>query len=159
MRQLASPTGRMEEKDSLGFGSKEKALPAEEYTADSWPEDRWPNFSFEEMRCSHTGICRLSPSFMDRLQGLRSLLKTPMQVTSGYRAPSHPVEAGKPRPGTHSEGHAVDIAGGDAWRLVVAAGTLGFTGIGVAQSSKGGRFVHLDDIDKAAWFRPAMWSY
>ena len=151
----------MAEKDSLGFGAKGKALAVEEYTADNWLEERWPNFSHEEMRFSHTGICRLSPSFMDRLQGLRSLLKTSMLVTSGYRAPSHPVEAGKAHPGTHSEGHAVDIrcGGGDAWRLVIAAGTLGFTGIGVAQSSTGGRFVHLDDIDKAAWSRPAMWSY
>ena len=159
MRQLVLRTGLMAEKDSLGFGSKEKALAVEEYTADNWPEDRWPNFTHAEMRCSHTGICRLSPSFMDRLQGLRSLLKTPLQVSSGFRAPSHPAEAGKAHPGTHSEGHAVDIAGGDAWRLVIAAGTLGFTGIGVSQSSKGARFVHLDDIDKASWSRPAMWSY
>ena len=139
----------------------EKDSQAEEYTAGNWPKERWPNFSHAEMRCNHTGICRLSPSFMDRLQGLRSLLKTPMQVTSGYRAPSHPVEVSKAHPGTHSEGHAGDIrcGGGDAWRTVTAAGSLGFTGIGVAQSSKGGRFVHLDDIDKAAWSRPAMWSY
>ena len=133
----------------------------EEYTADNWPADRWPNFSFKEMRCNDTGICWLSPSFMDRLQGLRSLLKTPMQVTSGYRAPSHSVEAGKARPGTHSEGHAVDIrcGSGDAWKIVTAAGSLGFRGIGVSQSSQSGRFIHLDDIDKAAWSRPAMWSY
>jgi zinc D-Ala-D-Ala carboxypeptidase len=133
----------------------------EEYTADSWPADRWPNFSFAEMRCSHTRICRLDPSFMDRLQGLRSLLKKAMVITSGYRAPSHPVEAGKPHPGTHSEGRAVDIrcGSGDAWKIVTAAGGLGFTGIGVSQSSQTARFVHLDDIDKTAWSRPAMWSY
>ena len=97
---------------------------------------------------------------MDRLQGLRALLKIPMQVTSGYRAPSHPVEVSKAHPGTHSEGHAVDIrcGSGDAWRTVTAAGSLGFTGIGVSQS-QGARFVHLDDINKAAWSRPAMWSY
>ena len=152
MRQPRSRTGHM---------AQENDSQAEEFTSANWPKERWPNFSHAEMRCNHTGICRLSPSFMDRLQGLRSLLKTPMLVTSGYRAPSHPVEVSKAHPGTHSEGHAVDIrcGGGDAWRIVTAAGSLGFTGIGVAQSSKGGRFVHLDDIDKAAWSRPAMWSY
>ena len=139
----------------------EKDNQAEEFTADNWPVDRWPNFSFDEMRCSHTGDCWLNSSFMDRLQGLRSLLKTPMLVTSGYRAPSHPVEVGKPHPGTHSEGHAVDLrcGSGDAFRISTAAANLGFTGIGVSQSSQTARFVHLDDIDKAAWSRPAMWSY
>ena len=136
-------------------------MAVEEYTADNWPADRWPNFSYKEMSCSHTGICRLDSDFMDRLQKLRTTFGESMVITSGYRAPSHPVEIGKVHPGTHAEGHAADIrcGSGDAWRLVIAAGTLGCTGVGVSQSKSSSRFIHLDDIDKAAWSRPAMWSY
>ena len=136
-------------------------MAVEEYTDENWPTDRWPNFSYAEMRCSYTGICRLDSDFMDRLQKLRTTLGTAMIITSGYRAPSHPVEIDKPHPGTHAEGHAVDIrcGSGDAWRLVTAAGILGFRGIGVSQSRSSSRFVHLDDIDKASWSRPAMCSY
>ena len=133
----------------------------EEFTADNWPRERWPNFSHSEMRCSHTGTCRIDPAFMDRLQGLRDTLGTAMQISSGYRAPSHPIEAGKAHPGTHAEGRAVDIvcSGGAAFRLVIAAGGMGFRGIGVSQSSTGTRFVHIDDVDKSRWTRPAIWSY
>jgi len=143
--------------------AQEKDNQAEEFTADNWPVDRWPNFSFDEMRCSHTGDCWLSSSFMDRLQGLRSVLQTPLRISSGFRSINHPAEASKPRAGTHAQGHAVDIlcdGGSDAWRLVITAGGLGFRGIGVAQSGdRGSRFVHLDDIDEPRWTRPAMWSY
>ena len=152
MRRLELRIGRMAKKDNQ----------AEEFTADTWPVDRWPNFSFDEMRCSHTGDCWLSTSFMDRLQGLRSVLQTPLQISSGFRSPDHPAEVGKPRgPGTHTQGHACDIvcAGGVAWRVVVTAGGLGFRGIGVAQSGDSSRFVHLDDIDEPRWTRPAMWTY
>ena len=37
------------------------------YTANNWPADRWPNFSFAEMVCSETGECGMGEATMDRL--------------------------------------------------------------------------------------------
>jgi uncharacterized protein YcbK (DUF882 family) len=83
-----------------------------------------------------------------------------MTVTSGYRHPTHPIEAAKAAPGAHSTGRAVDIAvqGADAVRLIALAIAEGFTGIGVQQKGSG-RFIHLDDLPSGAFPRPTVWSY
>ena len=112
---------------------------------------RWPNFSRREMACRHTGECAMRPAFMDRLQALRDAHGRPLIVTSGYRAPTHPIEAAKPRPGVHS------LDGAAALELVRLALALGFTGIGVSQRAGRARFLHLDDWDAAP--RPNLWSY
>lgn len=118
---------------------------------------KYPNFSAREFNCKHTGRNRMEPNFMARLQALRAEYGKPMVVTSGYRDPSHPVEARKARPGTHALGRAVDIAcnGADAYQLMRLAMKHGFTGIGVAKT-----FVHLDDCQPADGFsRPFVWVY
>lgn len=124
---------------------------------------KYPNFTEAEFRCRHTGAVAMSPEFMSRLQLLRDRFKAPMVITSGYRHPSHPVEAAKLMPGPHSLGRACDVAvhGEAAFLLVMLAMRLGFTGIGVNQKGPlPSRFIHLDDL---AWhkkiFRPAIWSY
>lgn len=123
---------------------------------------RWPNFTRAELACRHTGECRIHPDFMDRLQALRRAFGRPMRVTSGYRHPTHPAEAGKARPGAHSLGRAADIQveGEDAVRLMSLAYQLGFTGIGVQQKGHG-RYIHLDDVPtgRADIPRFALWSY
>ena len=68
------------------------------YTADTWPADRWPNFSFTEMACSETGECGMDKATMDRLQLLRSHYGSPLTITSGYRSPRHSIEAAKAAP-------------------------------------------------------------
>lgn len=121
----------------------------------------YPNFSEDEFRCKHTGRCEMSPEFMAKLQRLRIAYGRPMTVTSGYRHPTHPIEAAKARPGSHATGRAVDIGvqGADALRLIVLAVGLGFSGIGVQQKG-GGRFIHLDDLpDGGGFSRPMVWSY
>lgn len=119
---------------------------------------RYPNFSEDEFKCSHSGKCAMDTGFMDKLQALRSELAEAMTVTSGYRDTSHPVEASKGRPGTHTRGIAVDIAcdGQQAYRIMALAMKHGFTGIGVSQSG-GGRFLHLDTFTGGP--RPNIWSY
>lgn len=120
----------------------------------------YPNFGEDEFQCKHTGRCEMVPEFMARLQRLRTAYGRPMTVTSGYRHPSHPIEAAKDKPGAHSTGRAVDIAvqGADALRLIVLAAEAGFTGIGVQQKG-GGRFIHLDDLPNGQFPRPTVWSY
>ena len=132
------------------------------YTADNWPADRWPNFSFTEMACQETGECGMSDTTMDRLQLLRSLYGSPLVITSGYRSPRHTIEAAKETPGTHSLGRAVDIAcnGAEALDLIGEALEVEFTGFGVQQKGEN-RFLHLDDLRDGEHTapRPTIWSY
>jgi uncharacterized protein YcbK (DUF882 family) len=120
----------------------------------------YPNFTEAEFACKHSGKCAMVPEFMARLQKLRGVYGKPMTITSGYRHPTHPIEAAKLSPGAHATGRAADIAvqGVDAMRLLHLALQCGFTGIGVQQKG-GGRFIHLDDISNGYLPRPAIWTY
>jgi uncharacterized protein YcbK (DUF882 family) len=104
----------------------------------------------------------MQPAFMERLQGLRTAFGKSLNVSSGYRHPTHPVEASKgASTGAHTTGRAVDIAiqGADARALVALAIAHGFTGIGIKQHG-GARFVHLDDLTGSSTQpRPHIWSY
>lgn len=124
-----------------------------------WP---WRNFTPREMACKGTGSLLLIPSFMDRLQVVRTRFKRPMNVNSGYRSPRHDKHVGGA--GTHPTGRAADIGvfGTHALELIEIAREEGFTGFGVQQT--GGierRFLHLDDLqnDETRGPRPWLWSY
>ncbi|MDP2715526.1 D-Ala-D-Ala carboxypeptidase family metallohydrolase [Rheinheimera sp.] len=119
----------------------------------------YPNFTESEFACKHTGECKMQPAFMERLQTLRIAYGKPMQISSGYRSPSHPIEAIKTKPGVHSSGRACDVVvrGADALKLIELAIKHGFTGIGVNQKGAS-RFIHLDDLTNAD-SRPTIWSY
>ncbi len=103
---------------------------------------QFPNFTEAEFRCKHTGKCHMTAEFMTRLQALRRELGRPLVITSGYRDPSHPVEAAKASTGgEHTRGCAADIAcatGAERFELVRLALKHGFTRIGIAKT-----FVHL----------------
>lgn len=98
-----------------------------------------------------------------QLEELRLRLGKPIIINSWYRSPEHPIESGKKNPGIHTTGLAVDIAvaGEDAYALIAAAFTLGFSGIGINQRGDWSkRFVHLDFGNRAnRWPRPRVWSY
>lgn len=137
-----------------------------EYTLDTFPRDRWPNFSYNELACRFTGLLKLNPVSMDRLQRVRAALGTPLVVTSAYRHATHPDEVAKVAPGTHNLGMAFDVQvwGREAFMLIGAAQAAGFTGIGIAQrhGNKRQRFIHLDDAlaDLSQGRpRPFVWSY
>lgn len=103
--------------------------------------------------CSHTGLEGIQPRFVRRLDQLRHVCGFPFVITSGFRHETHPIEAAKNEPGTHSEGIAADIRvrGGAQRRLLVwHALNLGFNGIGVART-----FVHVDIRDDV----PVLWVY
>lgn len=91
--------------------------------------------------------------FLIMLDQLRHRSGFPFVITSGYRDPSHPIEAAKATPGTHARGIAVDIACDDPFRrtrLLRQAFELGFTGIGIAKT-----FIHVDTRTDA----PRCWVY
>lgn len=136
-----------------------------EYLPTTYPQARWPNFSFAELKCRHTGRLCLEESSMDRLQRLRTRLGFALPVISGFRHRTHPIEAAKPAPGAHSLGQAFDIRchGPRAFEVLRAALEMGFTGIGINQrlsTPAEGHYLHLDDAGAdfhAA--RPCIWSY
>ena len=104
----------------------------------------------------------MDEAFLDRLQALRNKVG-PLVISSGYRSVAHPVEVVKGKPGTHTMGRAVDIVcrGEKAVEVLKYALQLGFTGIGVKQHGKEGRFLHLDDLTSDSYHgpRPTVWSY
>jgi uncharacterized protein YcbK (DUF882 family) len=121
----------------------------------------WENFTLEEFACKHCGKNEISHDLIDKLQELREECEFPFIITSGYRCSEHPAEINKDKPGMHAKGLAVDIlvSGSQAYEVVSAAPSFGFTGIGVNQKGKD-RFIHLDiNGDKNGKIRPYIWSY
>jgi len=118
-------------------------------------------FTEDELKCSHTGECKMDESFMDKINIIRKVCDFPFTVTSAYRHPTHPIEAKKSKAGSHASGRAIDIAvrGDKAHKLIEVALQYGMTGIGVAQKGSS-RFIHLDDLDaEGGYSRPTVWSY
>lgn len=110
-------------------------------------------FKISEFDCQYSGKNEMNPDFLEMLDHLRSLCGFPFVITSGYRDPSHPIEARKDRPGTHAKGIAADIAiyDGAARHIILKeAINMGFNGIGVAKS-----FIHVDGRAGA----PVIWTY
>ena len=95
----------------------------------------------------------MEQDFLDKLDALREHCGFPFVITSGYRSPSHPIEALKEIPGTHAQGIAADIKmtnSAHRYSLIKAALEHGFTGIGVA-----GTFIHVDTRGTV----PVIWTY
>ncbi|MCL7999973.1 cell wall hydrolase, partial [Brucella sp. 21LCYQ03] len=53
---------------------------------------------------------KINPAFASVLQSVSGDIGKGLVITSGYRSPSHRVEAAKKKPGQHSHGTAVDIS-------------------------------------------------
>ena len=117
-------------------------------------------FTEDELKCSHTGECKMDKEFMKVLDEIREECGFAFVITSGYRSPKHPIEAKKSRPGAHASGKAVDILVHmeQAYKVVEVALRFGIKRIGVSQKGDvGARFIHLDmDETRAA---PRIWSY
>lgn len=122
----------------------------------------WKYFTLDEFACKHCGGNKMMPTFIEKLDRLRSVCGFPLQVTSGYRCPVHNANVSSTgADGPHTTGRAADIAveRDRAFLLLCHATSLGFTGIGVLQKGKT-RFIHLDDLPAAPGRpRPTVWSY
>jgi zinc D-Ala-D-Ala carboxypeptidase len=110
------------------------------FTPAKWGTYR--NFSKAEFDCKHTGANEMKHEFMVKLQELRSKYNKPISIESGYRHPSHPVEARKNHTnGEHTKGLCADILvrnSSDRFQLLKLAFEMGFTRIGFHKS-----FLHL----------------
>lgn len=110
-------------------------------------------FSKEEFDCQVTGNNEMKDEFIHKLDELREACGFPFVISSGYRDPSHPIEARKAKAGTHAQGIAADIAvanGAERYKIVSEAMRLGFTGVGVHKS-----FIHVDIRETT----PVVWEY
>jgi len=110
-------------------------------------------FELSEFDCQETGCNRMENEFIDALDELREACGFSFTITSGYRDPSHSIEAKKSTPGAHAQGIAADIkvtGGAQRMAIVEQAVKLGFTGIGVAKT-----FVHVDKRTTT----PVLWCY
>jgi uncharacterized protein YcbK (DUF882 family) len=127
--------------------------------------NRWPNFTKTELQCTFSGADNPNDvaftRLMDMVQLLRNWYGKPMDVTSGYRSPRHPIEARKiakgGKAGMHSfAGVDFNIPTEDVHKVLAKCFEMGFTGIGVNMKGKSGRFIHVDlrHPDTAA-----VWSY
>jgi uncharacterized protein YcbK (DUF882 family) len=128
-------------------------------------QQAWPNFHPEEFVSKGNGQLLVVPTFMDKLQKLRTETGRAMKINSGYRDPLYNnLIASTGMDGPHTTGRAVDIGakGEEAYAFATVGAALGFTGCGVKQKgSHSGRFIHLDDLlnSETKGPRPWMWSY
>jgi uncharacterized protein YcbK (DUF882 family) len=110
-------------------------------------------FNRTDFDCQETGNNEMSDDFLWAIDELRHKCGFPFIITSGYRDPSHSIEAAKSKPGMHSTGLAADIRitdGNQAYTIIKTAQSMGFNGIGVAKT-----FVHVDMRDTT----PVVWCY
>mgnify|MGYP001803481590 FL=1 len=128
------------------------AAHASEYLKPFW---RWPNFSIAELACRCRGrFCDRAywhdAAFLDQLQALRDEAGKPIIINSAHRCPQWNAYVGGAPHSRHKQ-LAVDIAlaGHDRGELYRKSRTLGFTGLGLAQT-----FLHLDRRRL-----PATWFY
>lgn len=121
----------------------------------------WPNFSKAKLICQHTGLENPNRGdfiyLMDNVQALRYWYGKPMNETSCYRHPTHPLEARKSKPGQHTIA-AIDfkVPTEDCHRIVKRMFEMGFKGIGInLTGSHSSRFIHGDFRSSP----PRLWSY
>lgn len=111
-------------------------------------------FKRSDFNCHETGENRMEDEFIHKLDDLRAACGWPFFVTSGYRDPSHSIEAKKPNGGgMHTKGVAADIRvtnGKQRHEIVKHAMDMGFSGIGIAKT-----FVHVDTREDT----PVVWTY
>lgn len=107
-----------------------------------------PNFKSEEFTCKcGCGQNKINERFVERLQILRNKIGVPVNVTSGYRCPTHSVRVGGSYNDAHTVGIAADIYanGLTSVQLARVAEDLGFGGIGIIDD----KCVHVDIRDES----------
>lgn len=123
---------------------------------------RWPHITPAEW-ASRDGEILIDTDFLDLFERLRTVYGHPLPITSGYRSPAHNAAVSTTgENGPHTTGRAMDIhvVGAEALIVLRFALALGYTGIGVAQSStSSARFLHLDTLTAPDYPRPMIWSY
>jgi len=121
---------------------------------------RYPNFNASEFDCSVTGKNDMRPEFLELLQRIRTEYGRVMNINSGYRDKTHPLEIRKARGGTHTLGLACDVAveGENTLDLLSICLNRGIRRIGIKQKAGESRYIHID-LGHKYGFPKAIWSY
>lgn len=123
---------------------------------------RWPHLTPTEW-ASRDGEILIDTDFLDLFERLRTAYGHPLPVTSGYRSPAHNIAVSTTGAhGPHTTGRAMDVqvVGASALMVLRLALTMGYTGIGIAQTGPlTSRFLHLDTLTAPDYPRPMLWSY
>lgn len=99
------------------------------------------NFKLYEFECKGSGLVKLDPVLLSKLQALRTRLGKPIVITSGYRSVEHNKKVGGSPNSQHLLGKAADIqvSGMTPAQVAAEAEKIGFGGIGIYKT-----FVHVD---------------
>lgn len=103
--------------------------------------DLSPHFSRREFACHHCGACEVSPALVEALERLRSAVRRPVYIVSGYRCRLHNAAVGGAPRSMHLYGKAADLS--TTLATVAQALAAGFTGVG----HRRGWAVHVDVRD------------
>ena len=99
-----------------------------------------PHFHMEEFRSSNNKRIRVNKELIRALERAREKLGQPINITSGYRDPGHPLSISRPR-SQHVFGCAVDP---DPFLPPEIVEGCGFSGIGMSVVADPGKVSHLD---------------
>lgn len=104
--------------------------------------DRWPNFTPQEVACKHCGAILVDVATLDALQAMRNDVG-PLHLTSFYRCKVHNKAVGGAKKSQHLKGRAVDIQvrDYDPLKLIAAGKRAGF-GTYATYPKQG--FIHFD---------------
>jgi hypothetical protein len=123
--------------------------------------DDYPNLFEHEFACKcGCGRVDMKPSFLAKLQILRTKVGFPFPINSGFRCPEYEKAIGGR--GEHTHGEAVDLGlfGSQAVTVMSNAQSVGFDRIGMKQHGKlDKRFVHLGAIIHPDYPSPWIWTY
>ena len=124
---------------------------------------RWPHFRPDELTCKCHRYCEgdlvVDEDLLDRMEVLRRTIARPLKINSGHRCRLHNGHIGGANYSQHKR-LAVDISltGHDPATLFSHAQSLGFLGIGVAET-----FIHLDMRREIDGYQPprrlTIWKY
>lgn len=67
------------------------------------------HFTVGELSCRHCQLLFVTPQLLIMLEKLRSLARTPLDICSGYRCPTHNRRIGGASKSKHCLGMAVDV--------------------------------------------------
>jgi hypothetical protein len=108
------------------------------------------HYTWQDLRNDRWSTSTVSSRAVTALDWVTDQFGSKLKITSGYRAPNHPAESAKARPGQHTHGQAIDIdvsgmSDADKSRLVALFVQAGARGLGHYPPGSGGAgTIHVD---------------
>jgi hypothetical protein len=108
------------------------------------------HYTWQDLRNDRWSTSTVSSRAVNALDWVTDQFGSKLKITSGYRAPNHPAESAKARPGQHTHGQAIDIdvsgmSDAEKSRLVALFVQSGARGIGHYPPGSGGAgTIHVD---------------